>query len=326
MIRTEEILARIRKSIEEEEAAPKDAGAAPVDDSLPAIASRPELDYLNRNYALFDPNSPMQSHRALLGGFTVKFRWRVRHLVLGVLDRYFEKERLFLLELVRFTNALAERSDRLLRELTERTQALAERNDLFLGALDLRVEAVEAAERMRGEDADSAAVLAEMAAALAGDSAARLRPAIARCGGRVLVLGCGDGAVLGAFAPEVRATGVEASPTLVERARAAGHEVEHGRDLAVLAGRAGGGLDGILLLGLPDRHALSEWPGLFAAALAALGPKGLFAASGLRAPGDLTRGRWLLEHAGFAVEHEEALAPTPAGEIEHLLVARRGGA
>ncbi len=146
-VRIEDILQRIRRDIEsaargENEATPADAEA------LPAISSRPELEYLNRNWSLFDPLSEMRSHRRLLGPVVLRFKWMFRRLVLGVLDRYFEKERLLLLEHVRFNNALAERSDRLLREVTERTKAVAELNDLFLGALDLRVEALEARDEM----------------------------------------------------------------------------------------------------------------------------------------------------------------------------------
>lgn len=334
MIRTEEILARIRRAIAEEQAAASSAPTAAEDDSLPAISSRPELEYLNRNYALFDPASPMTSHRRLLGAVVVKLRWRLRHLVLGVLDRYFEKERLFLLELVRFANALAERSDRLLRELTERTAAVAERNDLFLGALDLRVEALEASEQMRraetaspapapGAPSESAAILGEMAVALGGDVGARLRPFVERgvLAGTVLVTGCGDGAVLAVLGSGGTATGSEASATLVARARAGGHAVELADADAALRARAGRSLDAVVITGLCDRHALAAWPGLVAAAFACLRAGGHAVFDGLAGDREVERLRWLLARQRFAIV---AVEPASGGDGARVVVARRG--
>ena len=188
-VRIEEIIERIRREIADEaNAAPTDRSAPSDVDRLPAIATRPELDYLNRNWHLFDPLSEMRSHRRWFGPLVVSLRWKLRRVVLGVLDRYFEKERLFLIELVRFNNALAERSDRLLREVTERTKAVAERNDLFLGALDVRLEALEAREQLRRVLVDSPrglapqagdaeeSVLAEMAIAVGAGLGERVRP------------------------------------------------------------------------------------------------------------------------------------------------------
>ena len=47
-----------------------------------------------------------------------------KRIVLGVLDHYFENEHLFRVNLVRFSNVLAERSDLLLKRTIERTRAL----------------------------------------------------------------------------------------------------------------------------------------------------------------------------------------------------------
>ena len=238
-VRIEDIIERIRRDVEAAsrggatEAAPADA------DALPPVSSRPELEYLNRHWSLFDPLSEMRSHRRFLGSVVLRFKSTFRRLVIGVLDRYFEKERLLLLELVRFNNALAERSDRLLRELTERTKAVAERNDLFLGALDLRVEALEAAAEMRrgGEPTPPQSssthgreeLRAEMAAALGDGVGERVRSCAKTlpADGPILVLGCGAGDVLEALRekwPDLR--GVESSDALVRQCRGRGFAVE----------------------------------------------------------------------------------------------------
>src|SRR5436309_1385324 len=63
-VRIEEIIERIRREIADEASGSPTDGAAPADvDRLPAISTRPELDYLNRNWQLFDPLSEMRSHR-----------------------------------------------------------------------------------------------------------------------------------------------------------------------------------------------------------------------------------------------------------------------
>jgi SAM-dependent methyltransferase len=273
----------------------------------------------------------MQSHRAVLGSLVVRLRWRLRHLVLGVLDRYFEKERLFLLELVRFENALAERSDRLLREVTERTKAVAERNDLFLGALDLRVEALEASEQMRREPPSAsghAAILAEMASAMEGDVAGRIRPFVERAGlhGTILVVGCGDGSVFAALPADSTASGIDVSAELVARSRARGYGAELASAEPYLCSRAERSLDGVVLTGLADRHTLAQWPALVTGAWNALRPGGVALFAGLRGDGDVRRLCWLLARNGFAItEAAPAAAPLP-GEVDHVVVARRGDA
>ena len=86
-VRIEDIIQRIRREITADAA---DGERSPADaEGLPAISTRAELDYLNRNWQLFDPQSEMRSHRRLLGPLVLRFKWRLRRLVLGVLDRYF---------------------------------------------------------------------------------------------------------------------------------------------------------------------------------------------------------------------------------------------
>lgn len=335
-VRIEEILERIRRDIAAESAAaPSERAAAPDDDSLPAVSSRSELEYLNRNWALFDPLSAMRSHRPLLGPLVVRLKWKLRRLVLGVLDRYFEKERLFLLELVRFNNALAERSDRLLRELTERTKAVAERNDLFLGALDLRLEALEARDRMRAAlaappppAADEEAV-AEMADAFGGGLAERIRPFVRVLppAGRLLVLGCGDGEVFAALdgaSPD--RVGVEASPALVAAARARGATVELAGLQAHLESAAEESLGGLIVTRLVDRHAPPAWPRLVAAAWRALRPGGVAVFEGLTDRKSAERLRWLLARQRFALLESRVLGGADPADVERVLVGRRGEA
>lgn len=335
-VRIEEILERIRREIAAESAAAAPSEpAATDDDSLPAISSRAELDHLNRNWALFDPLSEMRSHRPLLGPLVVRFKWTLRRLVLGVLDRYFEKERLFLLELVRFNNALAERSDRLLRELTERTKAVAERNDLFLGALDLRLEAIEARDRIRAALAvplpavvgDEA--LAEMADAFGGGVAERIRP-FARAlpsAGKLLVLGCGDGEVFAALdGTSLECAGVEASAALVAAARARGAAVELAAPQAHLESLAAESLGGLIVTRLVDRHPPPAWPRLVAAAWRALRPGGVVLFEGLTDRKSAERLRWLLARQRFAVVESRAIGGADPADVEHVLVGRRGEA
>jgi len=332
-VRIEDIIERIRREISQEAAAPGEPTPAEAD-QLPAISARAELDYLNRNWQLFDPQSPMRSHRRVLGPLVLRFKWWLRRLVLGVLDRYFEKERFFLLELVRFNNALAERSDRLLREVTERTKAVAERNDLFLGALDLRLEAIEAREQMRralgeapaspNEVADGEeGILAEMAAALGRGIAERERPfaAALAAGGDVLVLGCGDGEVFEAFDGR-GAFGVEASAALVEACRARGAGVELASLRAHLESLREGSVGGLLVTAVADRHPRPMWPRLVAAAWRSLRPGGLAMFEGLGDAGATARLRWLAARQRFAIVEERGVPP--AGS-DHLLVVRRSG-
>lgn len=338
-VRIEDILERIRREIaEESQATPADRATAADDDSLPAISARAELEYLNRNWALFDPLSEMRSHRRLLGPLVSRFKWSFRRLVLGVLDRYFEKERCFLLELVRFNNALAERSDRLLRELTERTKAVAERNDLFLGALDLRLEALEARDRMRGAlelpapsavGADTDEALAEMADAFGGGLAERIRP-FARAlpsAGRLLVLGCGGGEVFAALdGTSLELSGAEASAALVAACRSRGLAVEHAALQAHLESLAEGSLGGLIVTRLVDRHAPAAWPRLVAAAWRALRPGGVAVFEGLTDRKSAERLRWLLARQRFAIVESRSLAGADPADVEHVLVGRRGEA
>ena len=330
-VRIEEILTRIRREIAED--AQGEGSPQPVADvdSLPAIASRAELEYLNRNYAMFDPASPMHSHRRWLGPIVLAFKRRFRNLVLGVLDRYFEKERLFLLELVRFENALAERSDRLLREVTERTKAVAERNDLFLGALDLRLEALEAREAMRGALADAAPaangtpggdeeIAAEIAAAFAGAIAERLRPFVAPLpsSGPIVVLGGGGGEALDAFASGAAVRGVETSPALVAACRARGAAVELASLSTYLESLPAESVVGVVITRLAERHALAGRPRLVAAAWRALGPAGVLVCEGVD---DAARLRWLLARQRFAIVEVSEAAE---GAKETLIAARKG--
>jgi hypothetical protein len=333
-VRIEDILQRIRRDIES--ASRGESEATPVDaEALPAISSRPELEYLNRNWSLFDPRSEMRSHRRVLGPVVLRFKWMFRRLVLGVLDRYFEKERLLLLELVRFNNALAERSDRLLREVTERTKAVAERNDLFLGALDLRVEALEARDEMaRGlECAPRSAptaegggeeLRAEMAAALGGDVAGRMRGCAPNLpvDGRIVVLGCGAGDVLEALRETTADLhGVEASAGLVRQCRARGFDVELAPLRSALESLNENSLSGLVVTRVADRHPEDGWPGLVAGAWRALRPGGVAVFEGVRDGG--ARLAWLVARQRFRLlEGGEAAVPEPR-DAERVLVARR---
>ena len=334
-VRIEDIIQRIRREITADAV---DGERSPADaEDLPAISTRPELDYLNRNWQLFDPRSEMRSHRRLLGPLVLRFKWALRRLVLGVLDRYFEKERFFLLELVRFNNSLAERSDRLLREVTERTKAVAERNDLFLGALDLHLEAIEAREQMRrsfGEPAAAGgatrsaadgedAVLAEMAAALGRGVGDRVRPFVGQLAavGRVLVLGCGDGEVFDGL-DGAAAFGVESSAALVDACRARGATAELASLPAYLEGVPEASLGGLVITRLAERHPRLAWPRLVAAAWRSLRPGGVVLFEGLGDAGEAARLRWLAARQRFEIVDEHALASALGGP-EHALVARR---
>jgi len=255
--------------------------------------------------------------------------------VFGVLDHYFEKERLFLLELVRFNNALAERSDRLLRELTERTKAVAERNDLFLGALDLRLEGLEARDRMRAAlaaplpAAEDDGALAEMANAFGGGVAERIRPSTRMLppAGRLLVLGCGDGEVFAALdGTSLECTGVEASAALVVAARSRGLTVELAALQPHLESLAEESLGVLIVTRVVDRHAPSAWPRLVAAAWRALHPGGVALFEGLTDRKSADRLRWLLARQRFAVVESRALGGADPADVEHVLVGRRGEA
>jgi Methyltransferase domain len=337
-IRTEEIIERIRRDIAEEaEAKTTDRARLADGDSLPAISERPELEYLNRNWQLFDPLSEMRSHRRFVGQTFVRFRWVVRRLVLGVLDRYFEKERLFLIELVRFNNALAERSDRLLREVTERTKAVAERNDLFLGALDVRLEAVEAREQLRrlladtpqhltpeaGEGEES--VLAEMAVAVGAGLGERVRPFVdhLRSVGPVLLLGCGDGEAFDAL-DGIAATGVEASASLVDVCRSRGFRAEVAALRSHLETVPEGSLGGLVITRVADRHPLAAWPRLVAAAWRSLRPGGVALFEGLDGEGAAARLRWLAGRQRFTVVEAREFPGAAHVARERVLVCRRG--
>jgi O-antigen chain-terminating methyltransferase len=336
-VRIEDIIQRIRRGITEDATGPSDVSPADLD-GLPAISSRPELDYLNRNWQLFDPLSEMRSHRRLLGPLVVRFKWGLRRLVLGVLDRFFERQRFFLLELVRFNNALAERSDRLLREVTERTKAVAERNDLFLGGLDLRLEALEAREQMRrsltaaptdtggllAAADDEEGVLAEMAVALAPGVAERVRPFVEHFpeAGEVLVLGCGDGEVFEAL-EGTSAVGVDASAALVAACRARGKGAQLVSLRSHLESVPEGSLGALVCTGFADRHPRAAWPRLIAAAWRSLRPGGVAVFEGLSEARDVARLRWLAARQRFAIVEQRELAPEVLGGAAHVLVARR---
>jgi hypothetical protein len=333
-VRIEDIVQRIRSEIERASRG-AEGDRSPVDaDALPAISNRPELEYLNRHWSLFDPLSEMRSHRRLLGPFVLRFKWMFRRLVLGVLDRYFEKERLLLLELVRFNNALAERCDRLLREVTERTKAVAERNDLLLGALDLRVEALEAREEMRRglEDAPHSPpsaedrgdeLRAEMAAALGGDVAGRVGACAQSLSGvgPVVVLGCGAGDVLEALretAADLR--GVESSAMLVRQCRARGFAVELAALRLALESLGEESLGGLVVTGVAERHREDGWLRLVACAWRSLRPGGVAIFEGVR-DGRAARLSWLLARQRFTLLDAPEIAA--AAPDERVLVARR---
>ena len=339
-VRIEEIIQRIRREIAEgAEARGGDAPPAELD-RLPAISARPELEYLNRHWALFDPLAEMRSHRRFFGPVVLRFRWMFRRLVLGVLDRYFEKERAFLLELVRFENALAERSDRLLREVTERTKAVAQRNDLFLGALDLRLEAIEAREEMRralehdeparaaaGVSDGSEAAIAELALGLGVGLAERVRAVASRlpAGAPVLVLGCGSGEAFDAL-DGAASSGVEASASLVAAARARGFDAA----VASLAGHLESlpeeSIGALVVTRVSDRHPLAAWPRLVAGAWRALRPGGVAIFEGLGDGREAARFRWLLARQRFAIVDARSFPGIAPGVEEHVLVARRAEA
>jgi hypothetical protein len=333
-VRIEDIIQRIRRDVE---ASSRGTGRdpEPVDaDALPAISTRPELEYLNRHWSLFDPLSEMRSHRRFLGPVVLRFKWTFRRLVIGVLDRYFEKERLLLLELVRFNNALAERSDRLLRELTERTKAVAERNDLFLGALDLRVEALEAAAEMRRgldrmpRESSSAQggeeLRAEMSAALGGGVGERVRISAKTLpvDGRIVVLGCGAGEVLEALReawPDL--LGVESSDALVRQCRARGFGAERGALQQTLEAFPEASLAGLVVPRLADRHGEADWPALVAAAWQSLRPGGVAVFEGIRDGYD--RFCWLLGRQRFAILETRDFPAGAPPATERAIVARR---
>ncbi len=337
-VRIEEIIERIRREIADEASGSPTDRSVPGDvDRLPAISARPELDYLNRNWQLFDPLSEMRSHRRWLGPLMVRLRWRLRRLVLGVLDRYFEKERLFLIELVRFNNALAERSDRLLREVTERTKAVAERNDLFLGALDVRLEAVEAREQLRrllvdtprrltpeGADGDES-VLAEMAVAVGAGLGERVRPFVdhLRSVAPVLLLGCGDGEAFDAL-DGIAATGVEASASLVDACRSRGFRAEVAPLRSYLETVPEGSLGGLVVTRVADRHPLAAWPRLVAAAWRSLRPGGVALFEGLDDDGAAARLRWLAGRQRFTVLEAREFPGGARAACERVFVCRRG--
>ncbi|MGH7898622.1 MAG: class I SAM-dependent methyltransferase, partial [Candidatus Binatia bacterium] len=340
-VRVEDIIQRIRREIAEEAAAESiEPRGKPVDaEALPKVAYRPELNYLNRNWQLFDANSEMRSHRRLLGPVVLRFKRWLRRLVIGVLDGYFDKERIFLRELVRFNNELAERSDRILREVTERTKAVAERNDLFLAAFDMRLEELEAREQMRAAlastpppadapaaDGDEAA-LAEMADAIGVGVDGRVAPFLDRfrSGGRVLVLGCGSGDVLRSLdgiAPAVH--GVETSPALVSACRARGFEVTLAGLRAHLESVAESSLGGLIMTGLDDRHPAPSWSAMVAAAWRSLSPGGVALFEGIRDPVSLARLRWLAGRQRFSLVDVRGFASTTTGGEVHVLVVRRG--
>jgi methyltransferase family protein len=337
-VRIEEIIERIRREIAAEASGSPTDRSVPVDvDRLPAISTRPELDYLNRNWQLFDPLSEMRSHRRWIGPLVVRARWRLRRLVLGVLDRYFEKERLFLIELVRFNNALAERSDRLLREVTERTKAVAERNDLFLGALDVRLEALEAREQLRRVLVDTPErpapragdgeepVLAEMAVAVGAGLGERVRPFVdhLRCGGPVLLLGCGDGEAFDAL-DGVAATGVEASASLVDACRSRGFSAEVAALRSYLETIPEGSLGGLVVTRVADRHPVAAWPRLVAAAWRSLRPGGVALFEGLDHEGAAARLRWLAGRQRFTIVDDREFPSGGHAAYERVLVCRRG--
>jgi hypothetical protein len=334
-VRIEDIIQRIRRDVE---AASRGGGTDPQPadaDALPAISTRPELEYLNRHWSLFDPLSEMRSHRRFLGPVVLRFKWTFRRLVIGVLDRYFEKERLLLLELVRFNNALAERSDRLLRELTERTKAVAERNDLFLGALDLRVEGLEAAAEMRRglesmpRESSSAEgrgeeVRAEMAAALGGGVGERVRTCAKTLpvDGRIVVLGCGAGDVLEALRetwPDL--LGVESSDALVRQCRARGFAAERDALQQALEALPEASLAGLVVPRLADRHGEADWPALVAGAWRSLRPGGVVVFEGIRDGHD--RFCWLLGRQRFAILETRDFPAGASPATERAIVARR---
>jgi SAM-dependent methyltransferase len=339
-IRIEEIIERIRREIAAEASGSSTDRQAPADvDRLPAIASRPELDYLNRNWQLFDPLSEMRSHRRWLGPLTVRMRWKLRRLVLGVLDRYFEKERLFLIELVRFNNALAERSDRLLREVTERTKAVAERNDLFLGALDVRLEALEAQEQLRrmlpeaptggvrhAVDAEES-VLAEMAVELGGGLGERIGPfaELLRSAGDVLLLGCGDGEIFEAL-EGVAARGVEASAALVDECRSRGFAAEVAELRPYLETVPEASVGGLVITRVVDRHPLTTWPRLVAATWRSLRPGGVALFEGLSNERAASRMRWLVARQRFTILDAREFPGKGDAPPDRVLVCRRAEA
>lgn len=99
----------------------------------------------------------------------------------------------------------------------------------------------------------------------------------------VLEIGAGTGGTLRALraAGFLRATGVDTSPSQVERARSLGTDVELGDGLAALAARPSGSLGAVVLLDVLEHLALPELLGLLEAAADRLRPGGLLVA---RAP------------------------------------------
>ncbi len=286
-VRIEDIIQRIRRDVEAAsrggatEAAPADA------DALPPVSSRPELEYLNRHWSLFDPLSEMRSHRRFLGSVVLRFKWTFRRLVIGVLDRYFEKERLLLLELVRFNNALAERSDRLLREADRAHQGRRRAKRSLPGRARSarrgvggrgRVAASGASPRRREARprmaAKSFAPRWRRRSAMGSASGCGAAPKTLPADGPILVLGCGAGDVLEALRekwPDLR--GVESSDALVRQCRARGFAVERAALPQALESLPEASLAGLVVPRLADRYGEADWPALVAGTWRALRPR-----------------------------------------------------
>jgi Methionine biosynthesis protein MetW len=330
-VRIEDIVERIRREIAAEvEGRPSDP-SAPIDDHLPPISARPELEHLNRNWRLFEADPDIRSHRRLLGPIVVRLKRIFRRLVFSGL----EKEKLFLSELVRFQNALAVRTDRLLREVTERTKAVADRNDLFLGAFDVRLEALEAREQMRramGDASPSAAsdvadadeaMLAEMATALGGGLSERIGPFVERLRsvGSLVVIGCGDGEIFAAL-NGIRVSAVEASAALVAECRSRGLAVELASLGSHLESLPEASVGGLIFTRTVDRHPVVRWPRLVAGAWRALRPGGIAVFEGLVDDGAAARLRWLMARQRFAILDDRDVSGA-AGAREHVIAGER---
>jgi hypothetical protein len=143
-INARELVQRLWEQAEGELLSPE-----PVVPELPEYES-PEHDgnlrYLNTHWTI----DPMPEGPGSGSAIKDRAKDRMTATVLGVLDRYFEREREYLAHGVRFSNRMAEWGGRMAREirlvqrsLADESRRLAERQDILHRRLEQRVEELE---------------------------------------------------------------------------------------------------------------------------------------------------------------------------------------